>query len=488
MILPSWLLGGFCDDDSCGGNGYSPPHPKSQTRRHRLLRNKFQENSNAPPKPPWYFWKHRRRKTVCPFPASSSDSQILWICVPTAFLCFLNSLNGDLVHDDLSAVRWNPDAMGLTPLHTLFSHDFWGCDMSDANSHKSYRPITILTFRLNVYLHGLHPLGFHIVNVLLHCLNVAFVFHIARRILRFSWHASFMATLLFATHPVHTEAVAGIVGRADVLCGAFFLCSFISSHSWSASLSTAPYNGVPLFPLILSVTLAILALLSKEIGVTVIGISAIHAFAFDHRRSIRSFLGSSLHVGHQMMRNAVLLVTGLSLMAFRLWVLGGELPQFSDQDNPAAFAETKTRFLSMVYIWAKNILLLLNPSDLSYDWQFGSIPLVTCFSDVRNLVSFSFLGLLGTVVVWCLRQSSLSKTEELHRSQTLMSLAFFIVPFLPATNIFFPVGFVIAERVLYIPRRGVCWLFHVELARVIAEAHSSHTAGLSIVIGAADVE
>lgn len=61
--------------------------------------------------------------------------------------CFLNSMNGDFVHDDLSAICSNPDVMGQSGLVQIFSNDFWGKAMSDPDSHKSYRPLTTLSFR-----------------------------------------------------------------------------------------------------------------------------------------------------------------------------------------------------------------------------------------------------------------------------------------------------------------------------------------------------
>lgn len=62
-------------------------------------------------------------------------------------LCFLNSLNGEFVHDDIPALVQNPDVLGITSIVELFTHDFWGRPMADIESHKSYRPITTLTFR-----------------------------------------------------------------------------------------------------------------------------------------------------------------------------------------------------------------------------------------------------------------------------------------------------------------------------------------------------
>lgn len=60
---------------------------------------------------------------------------------------FVNSLSGDLVHDDVLAIKTNRDVQGKTSLFQVFQNDFWGKSMWDNTSHKSYRPLTTLTFR-----------------------------------------------------------------------------------------------------------------------------------------------------------------------------------------------------------------------------------------------------------------------------------------------------------------------------------------------------
>lgn len=71
----------------------------------------------------------------------------LVIPVVAAIICYSNSLHGDFVHDDIKAISGNSDVTGENSLRQVFLHDFWGADMQSNTSHKSYRPITILTFR-----------------------------------------------------------------------------------------------------------------------------------------------------------------------------------------------------------------------------------------------------------------------------------------------------------------------------------------------------
>lgn len=124
----------------------------------------------------------------------------------------------------------NPDLLPSTPWRKLLEDDFWGTPLSDSGSHGSYRPLCVLTFRLNYLLGGFHPWGYHLVNVLLHCLATVLMVRVARHVLprTKSCVGPTLAGLVFAAHPVHTEAVAGIVGRADLAACNLYLLSFLA--------------------------------------------------------------------------------------------------------------------------------------------------------------------------------------------------------------------------------------------------------------------
>ena len=149
---------------------------------------------------------------------------LLW-CV----VCYVNSLWGDFVFDDTVAIVQNRDVTSGATLREFLNHDFWGTPMADDISHKSYRPLTALSFRLNVILAGgLHPLGFHIVNVGLHALCTAsFWILCSRHAFPTKPRTALLSGLIFATHPIHTESVASIVGRAELLSCLFFLLALL---------------------------------------------------------------------------------------------------------------------------------------------------------------------------------------------------------------------------------------------------------------------
>ena len=109
-----------------------------------------------------------------------------------------------------------------------------------------YKCIDTFACRLNHLISGLTPQSFHAVNILLHCLVSVAALRVFFHLLNGSHSSALLAALLFATHPIHTEAVAGIVGRADLLCALFVfgaLLAYIHAVQTELLASTLYYNN-----------------------------------------------------------------------------------------------------------------------------------------------------------------------------------------------------------------------------------------------------
>ena len=136
------------------------------------------------------------------------------LCLVIGSLVYINTLSCGIVYDDEPALKKNRD---LRPSETswtvLFSHDFWGTHITSPTSHKSYRPLCVATFRLNYLLHELEPMGYHLVNILLHGVVCYLYVQLCGLVLSEVWPA-LIAGLLFAVHPIHTEAVSAFVRDA----------------------------------------------------------------------------------------------------------------------------------------------------------------------------------------------------------------------------------------------------------------------------------
>ncbi|XP_007502899.1 protein O-mannosyl-transferase TMTC1 isoform X2 [Monodelphis domestica] len=469
----------------------------------------------------------RQRPQGCCLAPAGAALLLTGVCC----LCYGNSLPGEFVHDDVWAIVNNPDVRAVAPLSWgIFANDFWGKSMAENTSHKSYRPLCVLTFKLNAYLAGMNPFYFHAVNIILHCLVTLVLMYTCDKVVFKEHRLAFVTALIFAVHPIHTEAVTGIVGRADVLACLLFLLAFLSYNRSIDQLYSGecvPPTSSPFF-LLLSLFLGTCAMLVKETGITVFGVCLVYdLLSLPHdrgkwsnqeaqqwispkpvasdlallpssqkdnakqpfspkgtRNSCPSLLPTQqkngrftgprpavwtflryltansnqnvLCVTRPFLKRAALVICYVVVtLYFRMWIMGGSMPLFSEQDNPASFSPyILTRFLTYSYLLAFNTWLLLAPITLCYDWQVGSIPLIETIWDVRNLATLLLVVVMLFLVLHCL-----TAFKNLENNEVLVGLLFLVFPFLPASNLFFSVGFVVAERVLYMPSMGYCILF-----------------------------
>ncbi|XP_037086631.1 protein O-mannosyl-transferase TMTC2-like isoform X2 [Pollicipes pollicipes] len=427
-----------------------------------------------------------------------------------AFLLYYNTLDADFAYDDSRAIKTNPDILPSTPLTSLLLDDFWGTPLSHSGSHKSYRPVTVLSFRLNYLAGGLRPWGYHLVNVLLHSVACALFAQLAARLFGARSPAAVLASLLFVVHPVHTEAVAGVVGRADVGAAIFFLLSFFSYSAYlrQRDLRDAPrpalrngsaagqHHAAPSSPrcwrpLLACFVCAALAMFTKEHGVTVMGVCIVYDLLVYNKFTAKDLSQLFSERYRRAVEGPGLLVAmSAALLAVRLLAMGSKPPEFSPSDNPAADSDSlAVRALTFLHLPVVNLGLLLCPSTLSFDWSMDAVPLLSP-ADPRNLLTLALYAgaaLLATSILRGLHADrrtyyvervrtylraqdgagSDAESEASAASQAagfgqldavILGAALLVIPFLPASNLFFYVGFVVAERVLYIPSMGFCLL------------------------------
>ncbi|CAL4121793.1 unnamed protein product, partial [Meganyctiphanes norvegica] len=499
------------------------------------------------------------------------------------------------------AILGNHDVLGTTPWWALWSHDFWGSPIARKGSHGSWRPITTLSFRINALFAasinsprvdlvgskgseempslqnipddkdtaeiqecaGTHvpsvsvpflASSFHVVNTMLHGVVTAAYVWVLRGVGVGHWVA-LGAGSLFAVHPVHVEAVAGVVGRAELLAAIAFclalgaytrylrglgylrsssnqqrghcvggedhgcLCVADRLHSlqdyyahkteagrgWSMEMPGYMWLG-------LSVGGAGAAMVCKEQGITALGVALVlhAALVICNAPRNKSMLGLAVR---ELWGGSV----GCLLLLWARITIAPHLPTFTAADNPAAHSpHLLTRTLTIARTWALHARLLLCPSILSFDWSMEAVPLVSSIWDPVNIETVLMLGLL-VVVSWSTatacwkartkhRLAKLSPTLHNHHNNhyhdmlnnnsnnnnnnislqkndcccccgilshmhkviskntgkspshehVILGLALLVVPFLPASNLATYVGFVVAERVLYLPSMGSC--------------------------------
>src|SRR6185295_12578707 len=135
-------------------------------------------------------------------------------------LAYGGTLWNAFTFDDHAIVVNNPLIKRVEHWPTLLRSDYWAGTRDPAAAptvHAGlYRPLVLLSFAFNHAVAGISPWSYHLVNVSVHLVVTWLVYLLARQ-LTFSSAAALIAAVLFALHPIHTEAVAGAVGRAELL-------------------------------------------------------------------------------------------------------------------------------------------------------------------------------------------------------------------------------------------------------------------------------
>ena len=412
-------------------------------------------------------------------------------------LLYANTLWGGYVWDDRAAIIGNKDVTQQNSIKSLFSNDFWGQDINDNWSHKSYRPITTLSFRLNHAVHGLNASGYHLFNIIIYGISVI-LFYIVCRQWTSSENSARISSLWFCFHPVHVEAVASLVGRADSLCGLFYMAVLIAYYfsmlRWSSNgPRSSDFLGKLLF--VVALVLAVVASLTKEIGVTIFGMIIIMEVAYNIRNVIHlttplkgienhnsidstggvpttekvcevstpSFIEGLRKCFHgvrcslmqrfapSQLRILIVIICLLVLSSLRVKFNGPRaLYEWSHLENHINQLPTfKARALSYAQTHFWYFMKLLYPRYLCFDYGYSCIPTIHSFSDPRNALSLFGYGVVGGTIYVAIRWANVPM---------LIGLALLLIPLIPALNILFPVGTTLAERLLFLPSAGFCIL------------------------------
>ncbi len=186
---------------------------------------------------------------------------------------YASSLHGEFVYDDLETIVKNPYVKDLKYVPGYFDprkKEMWSFHYGQ---QQFYRPILLTSFALNYYISHLDPFSYHLINLILHIFNTLLVYKVIQNIARMlgplenskppgARGIALMSALLFACHPMQTEAVSYIVSRSSLLSTFFILCSF---HFFLRAIE----EKKKYLNKIISLLCFILGLLTKEIAITV---------------------------------------------------------------------------------------------------------------------------------------------------------------------------------------------------------------------------
>ncbi len=348
---------------------------------------------------------------------------------------YFNALSGNFVFDDKYQIVGNPWITDMSNIPTIFSKGVWSFQPGVVISNY-YRPLMHLVYMITYHLFGLKPWGFHLVNILFHCGVSVLVFLVIRRLLpehRASVSPAylsppFIAAALFASHPIHTEAVAWIAGLPDVAFTFFYLLSFYLYVRSKAILS-----GRYLF----SVVCFAVAAFFKEPALTLPVILLAYDYVFREQRT---------RFQDYVKRHVPYLIIGAGYLALRVHALG----EFAPQRRHVTLSAYQYA-INVFPLFIQYLEKLLVPLNLKAIYVFH--PIASLF-ELKGVLS-----LMVTVVFVVLFNIVLKKNRV-----AFLGLLFVTVPLLPVLYIPASGEHPFAERYLYLPSVGYVLLLAIFLS------------------------
>jgi tetratricopeptide (TPR) repeat protein len=360
-------------------------------------------------------------------PSAKTNALVLAVALAAS----ATSLRNGFVYDDVPVVVENRALHTLDSLPDILTSSYWPQDVRD----RIYRPATLATFAADWAVGGGRPLAFHATNVLLHLAVMALVLGLCRSVLG---SGAVVAALWFAVHPVHVEAVANVVGRAELLAAAGYLAATLAFVADGRRTRAGPDRA------------------RRAVWASLVLLSSLVAFgAKEHALSLPAALlladgwaarqdGEAFTVRirrHAALWGAVVLL-GVAYLALRAGVLGTAIGggTVGEGLGDLSSLQRAVAVLPLVLVWVR---LLAFPLHLSADYapaQFVPEPTI-------GVGQVAAVAVLAVVVAgaWRLRRRS---------PALLFGVGWFAITVLIASNLLVPTGVLFAERLLYLPSVG----------------------------------
>ncbi len=364
------------------------------------------------------------------------------IIIAITFFIFSNTLHNEFVFDDESVIVNNVSIRELSSIPRFFT--------ADEGFHKVigryYRPFVSASYTLDYYFWGLDPYGYHLTNLIIHIIACLLLFKILSVLFwKYKYRNLFalLSTLIFAVHPIHTEAVSWISGRTDSLVTLFFFASFLCYLEFTKDLtfdntenSLKQVASKNYLYLILSLLFYIFGLLTKEMIITMPVIILLYDFVY--RKKDAKYARENIA--------AYILFTAVTIIY--LIVRYNLLKDIPDRENYFYFIgqDAETVFLTMVKTIPIYFKLLVVPFPLLYHYN-EFIPNAETIIDTAVLWSLIFIALLVFFSIYYYKKDSI----------ITFCILFFFVSLLPVMNII-PTMNLMAERFLYMTSFGLILL------------------------------
>src|SRR5271168_1319187 len=351
-----------------------------------------------------------------------SDTTLVGVLLLVVFVCYGNILANSFVYDDGQQILRNPYVKSWHFVPQIFGSTVWSF-IGQAGATNYYRPLMTFSYLVLWKIFGPIPFGFHLFSLFMQCAVVVMMFYAGRRLFlddRIAW----LAALLFAVHPIHTEAVAWIAALPDLEAGfllllALWLLATPSRKDWKAELG---------------VTLCFcLALLCKEPAL----MFAPLAVAFEHLAAADR---AQTTLRQKMLRYAPLCVAGAAYLLLRVALFGKVAPVL--QHPKITWPEAIYSAFALIVSYTR---MLIWPTRLS------------AFHPFYSSASFASLPVVGGVliIISCIVAIVLLRKSAPMAAFSILWIGVILAPVLNAR---WMANNVLTERYLFLPSIGFCWL------------------------------
>jgi len=355
--------------------------------------------------------------------------ELLALLILIALLPYLNTLWNGFVQDDNRQVVTNPYLRSFSHLREIFATNVWSYVGAQGTTNY-YRPLMTLGYLLCYQFLGPLAYGFHLANLVLNAAVVCLVFLVSERIFA-DRTLGFVAAIIFALHPIHSESVDWIAAVTDLQLALFYLLTFwFFLRRAPSSVRSGLRGGAIELGMVLSFALALLA---KEPAATLPFLATFYEHFLRDDRAQTS-------LGQKLSRYSTLWLLDLVYLLFRIRILGGlapvlQLPQISRRE---AFYSSFA--LVAGYVWK-----VLWPVNLCAFYTFHKC---VALSDPRVVVGLLVLGLAVAAFAYSWKRERL----------VCFGLLWFFLNIAPVLNARLLGANVFTERYLYLPSLGFCWI------------------------------
>jgi hypothetical protein len=327
----------------------------------------------------------------------SQEHKAIFVILLAVIGIYANTLFHDYALDDTLVITHNEfTKKGIQGIPEILANDgfvgFFGHN-NQLIAGGRYRPMAQIFFAIEYQLFGLNPFVGHLLNILFYALTCLLVYVILTFLFKeqkkskYYFTLPFIATMIFAVHPLHTEVVANIKGRDEIfsLLGAlgalYFSLKYVENFDRGAARSA---------PTLIWIFLTFLfGLFSKENALTFLAVIPLTMYLFPPNGRI----------AYAPTRN-IMMALGLASVIF-LWArynaLGfwvGDIQNNEILNDPYLFATPTQRLATVLFTWLIYFKLLFIPHPLTHDYYPFHIPILD-FGDFRVLISLAVVGFLA---------------------------------------------------------------------------------------------